>query len=584
MIALLTSLALAADPVGPADRAVDALTAPLIEAIERYQLDLRLPDEAAGIYHLRYHLVQLDTVGLQADLGGLVYDVVEGYGRVVVEVRVGEPAFDNTGFFGWENGFSSASLPSEATPRAVELAAWRLTDRAYKNAVEQHSRKVAQIRRPPDHPGDYTLTGPVVHGGPPATPGDADALRDLGRRLSAVFRDRPYLERGEVHVGHEAGVHVIVDSEGSRVARPQAETSVRAVAQIRTADGHRLLDERLWTVRHPADLPPLDVMEAEARQMAADLVALADAPVLEEEVVGPVLFTGDAARALFRSLLLPQLEGTPPEAPFETFLGEIGDGADAVRVGRRVLPPGWTVVDDPTADLALPGSFTHDYEGTPASAVRAVESGVVRQLLTSRVPRKETSASTGHARGSFSTRAAARPSATIVEAPRRRSARKLHKMALKLAAPYGRDWYLRVDKLIDPAVADRSMSFDDARLPPPVRVVRVSADGSEQVLRGARFSGVDRWVLRDIVAAGSSTEATYLMGSEPGRGAFGPTNGLPAWLRAPDVLIGEIEVLPAPPNRRDAPLLPHPATRAADVGTPDRANVTADGTLVAPPG
>lgn len=554
MLPLLLSLAWGADP----------LVDPLENAIERHRTELSFGSDAPPIYHLRYHLVRYQTESMIASFGGMVTHERTPYNRLSIEMRVGTPEFDNTGFFGWENGFTTAGLPIEPTERSVELAAWRITDRAYKNAVEQFSRKTAQVRPPPDHPGDYVLSGPTVHQAEPLAASDTAALRDLALELSAIFTGRPGVERGEVHIGHEAGAHTVLDSEGTRVVRPSAETSIRALMHVRTADGHQLVDERLWTVRHVDDLPSPAAMKAQVQTMADDLVALAQAPVLDEEVVGPVLFTGRAAQDLFRYLLLPQLEGTPPESPFDTFLGEIGDDQDTVRVGRRVLPPGWTVVDDPTADLSLPGSFTHDYEGTPAQRVELVESGVVRQVLTSRVPRKETQESTGHARGSFGTRLAARPSATEVTPDRRRKPKRLHRMALRLAAPYGRDWYVRVDDLADPAVADsRSFSFNEPSLPSPVRIVRVNADGSEQVLRGARFAGVERWLLRDIAAAGASTEQSVLLGTEPGRAPGSPTGGLPAWIRVPNVLVGEIEVLPAPPNRRDAPVLPHPVERSA---------------------
>lgn len=559
MIALLLSLALAAEPSFKTD---PELT-PLLAAVAEHPTALQLGDDSPPMYHLRYHLIRLQTAQMHASFGTLLDREIAPYNRLAVEVRVGEPRFDNTGFFGWENGFTTSFLPQVLTPRAVELAAWRIVDRSYKQAIEQHSRKVAQVKPPPDHPGDYTLTGAVIHDDVPVPADDPARLQAIAERLSAVFKDRPGSAQGDVYVGFEAGSHVVLDSEGTRVVRPQGEVSIRAVLRIRTSDGHDLVDERLWTVRTLADLPPLPKMVTEVSQMADDLVALAQAPVLTEEVVGPVLFSGAAARDLFRYLLWPQIEGTPPESPFDTFLGEIGESQDTVRVGRRVLPPGWNVVDDPTADLSLPGSFTHDVEGTPARAVQVVDSGVVREVLTSRVPRKETAESTGHGRGSLSTRAAARPSHTEITPDRRRSARRLHRTALRLAAPYGRDWYIRVDRLTDPAVIEgRRFSFSEARLPAPVRIVRVNRDGSEQVLRGARFAGVERWVLRDIIAAGPSTEQSVLIGSEPGRPPFGATNGLPAWLRAPDVLIGEIEVLPAPPNRRDAPVLPHPAERA----------------------
>lgn len=538
--------------------AIEPLLPPIEEAVDRHPSALSFGEDSASIYHLRYHLIGLDTVSLHASLGHLVQAESTPYHRLAVEVRVGEPAFDNSGFFGWENGFMSVSLPNQATPRSVELTAWRITDRAYKQAVEQLSRKSAQVKPPDDHPGDYVLTGPVVASALPYPPAQAEPLKEIARALSAELAGLPHVERGEVHVGHEMGRHAVYDSEGTRVVRPMAETSMRAVLQVRLPDGQQLTNDRLWSVVRPEDLPPLDKLRAEVRRMAQETTALASAPVLKEEVIGPVLFTGAAARDLFRYLLLPQIEGTPPESPFDTFIGEIGDKQDTVRIGRRVLPPGWNVVDDPISDPDRPGSFTHDYEGTPATRVEVIDSGVVRAVLTSRVPRKDTQTSTGHARGSFSTRLAGRTSVTTITPDRQRNARRLHRSALRLASPYGRDWYLKVDRLIEPALLSNRFSSDD--LPPPLRLIKVHADGTEEVLRGGRFAGVDRWLLRDIVAAGPSSGAAILLGREPGRPTYSPTDGLPAWIEAPDVLIGEVEVMPAPPRRRDAPVLPHPNT------------------------
>ncbi|TVQ94385.1 MAG: hypothetical protein EA397_01570 [Deltaproteobacteria bacterium] len=538
--------------------ALEPLLPPLEESLPRYSTELTFDEGSPPIYHLRYHLRALHTSTIQSSLGELIEEEHRPFNQIAVEVRVGDPDFDNTGFYGWQNGFSMASLPDRATPRSVELAAWRLTDTAFKQAVEQFSRKKAQFKPPEDHPGDYTLTGPVSATALPPPPAQHEPLRELARALSAEFRGLPHLERGQVFVGHEVGRHAVLDTEGTKVIRPMTETTLRAMLQIRLPDGHRLVNDRLWSVLRPEDLPPLEDLKAEVRQMAEELASVADAPVLDQEVIGPVLFTDAAARDLFRYLLLPQLEGTPPDSPFDTYFGEIGEKSDTVRVGRRVLPPGWTVVDDPTSDLTRPGSFTHDYEGTPATRVEAVESGVVRRLLTSRVPRKETDQSTGHARGSFSNRMAGRTSVTTITPPRQRNPRRLHRMALRLAAPYGRDWYLRVDRLVDPAVRDDIFRFNEPALPTPLVLVKVHADGREERVRGAKFTGVERWILRDIIAAGDQSAAPILLGFQPGDAARGATTGLPGWLEAPDVLIGEVEVLPAPPRRRDAPVLSHP--------------------------
>ena len=78
------------------------------------------------------------------------------------------------------------------------------------------------------------------------------------------------------------------------------------------------------------------------------------------------------------------------------------------------------------------------------------------------------------------------------------------KRALKLASAYGRDWYLRVERLQDPAVRDSWFDDSDEALPRPVRLVRVHADGREEILRGGRFSGVQRFALSANLAVGVS--------------------------------------------------------------------------------
>ena len=205
MIWLYAAAALAADPVG------DTLKAQL----ERNVAELALP-EAPPVYHLRYALLDMGQVDVLASLGSLVHASASPYKALGVDVRVGSPELDNTGFGGWQDGFGRTGLPVELTERALATAAWRLTDGAYKQAVEQYARKTAAWTPPPDHPGDYTLTGPVTAdlGVATAEP-SPDRLSELAVSLSAELRSDPPLLRGEVYVGHEAGSLRIIDTEGT---------------------------------------------------------------------------------------------------------------------------------------------------------------------------------------------------------------------------------------------------------------------------------------------------------------------------------------------------------------------------------
>jgi hypothetical protein len=544
----------------PAPEVVDAVAAELA----RSAADLHLPD-APPLYHLRYRLVWFDEHDVAASAGALVWDRTNPAGVLGVEVRVGTPELDSTGFGGWEEGFATASLPRDVNPLAARLAAWRTTDGAYKAAVEHHARKVAQFTPPPDWPGSYTLTGPAAFDDGGADAVDTGPLTELASAVSAPLA-RPRLSAGEVRIGQESGGMWLLDTEGSRARVPIEECTVRVMASARADDGMTLTDQLLWTARTPAELPHRIDMIAASTALAERLEALAAAPPLEEEYVGPVVLSDHAAIDLFRYLLVPQLEGTPEPVAFDTWIGAIGAESGSVRQGRRVLPAGWAATDDPTLNPRFPGYFQHDWEGTPTGPLQLVDDGIARNLLMSRVPRSGIPDGNGHARGWLGDRALGRADQLTVTPPRNESAASLRKQALKLAKSYGRDWYVEIRRLAEPAVLSalapgESGDDDGPFLPPPTGIYRVHADGSEELLRGGAFVGVERWLLRDIVAAGPQTAAAYMAppsGSSDGWSWLGPTEGLPTWISAPAVLIGEAEVVPTPGDDQDRPVVPAP--------------------------
>ncbi len=541
----------------------EALQAVVEEALERYPAELELP-EAPELYHLRYHLVLGRSFSSRGSLGASVYANEGDYNLVGAELRLGSADFDNTGFAGWENGFGRAGLPQEPTAHSVRVALWELTDTSFKEGVEQVARKRAQVPERPEHPGDYVLSGGVTAEASYVPAFAPDGLEDLVTRLSGAWSGGPILDRGDVYVGHEAGTTWTADTEGTRVGRPLHETTVRAAAHLRTEDGELLTDQLLWTARDPASLPDEAVMKAQIVAVRDRLAATALAKPLGDEYVGPVVFEGEAATDLFRYLLTGQLEGTPTEIPFDAWFGEFGESGESVRVGRRVLPTGWEVLDDPAARPHHPGSFSHDWEGTPVQALELVTDGIVRTLAMSRTPRKGLEASNGHGKGAVGRRAVGKITMMEVDAPRQVGQARLYKTGLKAARAYGLDHVLVVRRLQVPSVQNLSKggwSYEvDApgALPPPIDIVRRYADGREERVRGAAFANVARFVLRDILAAGPAHSSSVMLPTDGEWADLGATEGIAGFTRAPAVVIGEMEVVPRSGDPRDVPVLPHP--------------------------
>ncbi len=580
LLVLLAGAAVATEPPLEAEQVRSVLA----QEIERHQQQLTLPD-APPLYNLRYHLYDLHQAQAQASFGSLVASEASPFLALGVEVRVGSPAFDNTGYGGWESGFGRLALPERLTERALRQGCWQLTDGTYKDAVEQYSRKSSAFTPPPDYPGDYqtVTTEPLVrlsmsgtyHHMEPAPEGWAE---QLARATSAGFPTDGSLELGSVIVAIERGSHTIVDSEGTDLQLAHTEVVLRAMAHARADDGALLSDHRSWILLG-AGLPSEDELAASAAELADDLISWTQAPTLDEEYVGPVIFEDQAAVDLFRTLLVSQLEGTPPPIPFEARFGAMGEGfsfADdsaggGARLNRRVLPAGWSAQDSPMALPQPPPAvfMPIDMEGTSSpSPVRLVQDGIVRTLLMSRTPRKDIPSGTnGHARGSLGSRPAGRVAQLEVTPGKRVSERKLRKQALELAAAYGHDHVILVRRFQDDTVRaqDRAdgggfsfMGDEGSRLPVPLALYRVYADGREEPLRGAAFTKVDRWVLRDIVAAGEQVEGRYLAPFEPGGMSYSPIVGMPTTLSVPSVLVEELELVPVSADPRSKPAVPAP--------------------------
>ena len=565
---LLLGAALAADPV------IDGLHAEL----ERSAAELALPD-APSAHVILYDLLDVHRVRVSAQLGAMVRSSEQPSRSLGVGVRVGTPTLDSANFQARfdAGGFDDTRLVLDDHEVAVRHDAWLLTDRLYKGAVETLAIKEAAQRRRarPDTVPDYAPAPVVDHRGGRLAPVELAAFEALVRNVSAELRAWPQLEWSEVDGAAETGRRVALNSHGTVVEVPHGEVVVRIMARIRAEDGTVMSDHRSVVVRSFDQLPTEEALREAARELAAGLTAWADAPVVEDSYVGPVVFEGDAAVGLFRHLLLPALQGTPhiekpPSGSRTIVLPGMMDGAPtATRPMRRLLPSGFVVVDDPLSAVDLASGYTHDHEGVPGQRVELVRDGIVRHHLSTCTPSEHEPQSNGHARGFPGDLKRAMPSHTTVVPDRRRSAAQLDRVGRKLAAAYELDHILVVRRLYDPSLSGMGAApvFDlsdpqGPALPPPMEVVRRYADGQEEPVRGLGFVGVDRRALRDIVAAAGLHTDTLLV-APPDRGSRGPTFGLAVTLTVPTVMLSEVELSPAGGNAEKPPPNGSPLAGAA---------------------
>lgn len=434
-------------------------------------------------------------------------------------------------------------LPDEDVAIAIDRDLWLALDTSFKASVKQLEVKTAALGQlasawPPDRaPAMPTI---AVDDARPE-PVDRDALTARILTASAAFREFPLLRSGHASVSATDGRYLLATSDGTRLAQPEGYAAIYVWCEAVRPDGVLVWAGEQWVGRRAGDLPTAEDLASAARKLATEVSARVAAPVVEY-YEGPVIFEGEAAIQLFAQLAVPETLGTPPAPPGDRTYSQLVRSGP--RIGRHILPEGWSVADDPGDNPLVPA---WDREGVPGQAVELVRDGVVVDLLMTEIPREDLRGSNGHARGDVQSAWTARPVAWTVTPQRVASDRAFDRAADRARSD------ARLDRiLVVRALARRT----EGTLPSPTRAVWRYADGHEEEAVGLEFQRADRRILRDISAATGPLTQTYL--ATEGGGGAGTTRGMPTMGTAPArVLVTEVEAVAAG-GSEEPPAIPMP--------------------------
>jgi predicted Zn-dependent protease len=538
--------------------AVDAAVFQAMRAeLERTTSELRLPGAAAP-YYASYWVVDAAERSVEATLGTLVSDSASKARFVKIELRVGSALSDNSNFAGGASLDGDFMKEAELlSPRPAPLdddvpelrrQLWLATDAAYKNAVETLQRKRAtkqsEIAARTEVPSFSSQTSStVVVPDEPAR--DTTDPRGLARRVSAVFRKFPEVHKSSVHFLASTARRRFVASDGGLAVEPLHFAGIEITCEGQAEDGMAIERSAFLAARAGGALPEASAL-AEAERVGAELVSLRGATVATD-YSGPVLFEGRAAAQLAYELLGDSLSGTPAPAGNEDMESPL-----ARKLGKRILPRGFTVVDDPTlttyAGAPLLGHYAVDDEGTAAERALLVDDGHLKGFLMSRTPREGLPRSNGHGRSGLIGWARARAANLLVSAKGGLSKKALRAKLASVVREQGAKFGIVVTEL-----ATRTSTTNGTMMPAPELAYRVTPDGEETLLRGATLAQMSVRDLRDVLAAGRDA-AVYSFVTENDGGL-----DLPASIAAPSLLFEDVEVRgPTAPSKRP-PVVPRPA-------------------------
>ena len=501
--------------VATATHAQDPLGRAMRDELARSMTELRL-DTLPKPYFVAYRLDDVETAEAAETLGSLVRGRDSRTRHLRVELRVGDYEFDNTNFVGMGGGpaFSmlaglrgGALLPLDDQYQEIRRQLWLATDGAYKRAVEQLAQKRAALQNQTrtEQLPDFAKEPPaVITDVVPAPPLDRAAAEALVRGLSAAFRAFP--EVYSSGVSWSAGVvrTRYLNSEGSAFTRSSPWLVLRIHAATQAVDGMPLGDVVTLYGGSPTDLPARNQLMDSVQALATRLTRLRQTPVAEV-YNGPVLFEGDAAAELFNQVFAPRLvAGRRPMAAnpmMEQYVAR-GENPFLDQIGGRVLPTFLSAVDNPTL-TSFEGHFIGGYhvddDAVPARETRLVDHGILKTLLSTRVPVRGIAHSSGNRWG-----AGPVVSNLVVTVDSGASDQALRADLLKRAAARGRGYAIVVRRLANATIGD--MGDDDSDTPGlrAAVAVKLFPDGHEEPIRNAGVSGVTAASFKDIVAASRS--------------------------------------------------------------------------------
>jgi predicted Zn-dependent protease len=575
--------------VQPGD--ADQTLAAMRDELERSRERLRLGDLERPFY-IEYRLLDLDVRSVSASFGALVSSTTTRNRFMVVHVRVGDYQLDSSNFISEDafRGFigSTGTVGIDRDYDSLRQDLWLATDQAYKEALDSLARKrgfVRSLARQPDIP-DFSREQPVVLVEPRVEPDwAARNWEEEAKAASDVFRGHPELYGTRVSYYLVYATEYLMTSEGTEVRTTQSLAAIEATIETQSGDGMRVHHFYTTYALRPAGLPSVDAVRKELEVIASELAVLRLSPPAPD-YVGPVLFDAPASGALLAQLLGPSVSGARPPLSmlpmFDQLMERMGGRSEwSNRLSTRVLPAGVNLVDDPTVKefrgQPLLGHYEVDEEGVRAQRVALVENGVLKNLLMSRRPGPEFQQSNGHGRAGYLSEPRPAMSNVFFESSEGMSPDELKKKFLEMCRAEGRPWCVKVKQMDNPALSFlRQDDFSEMiaasaagasggdRLPLLVYRVYV-ADGREELVRGARLTGLTLRSLRNIAGIGNDPSVSHFH-QNPALGfagtalnAFGSAQGgIPSSIVAPSLLLEEVEVRGARGEPHRLPVVPPP--------------------------
>ncbi|MGM9734456.1 MAG: metallopeptidase TldD-related protein, partial [Prevotella sp.] len=380
----------------------DMVFAAMKDELKRTHEDLRVQGTEAPFY-AAYSTTHYSSFDITGELSGISSEkYVPTQTNLTGHLLLGN--FKRTSDFPGQPLIMGGTAGNDLGYASLRREFWNLSDMLYKNSVAMMSQKQAmlsqyqlpaELERIPDlqrsapctyieeNENDYTI--------------DMPQLRNIAKELSAIFKDYKYLQNTTVRLKGAKADTYLSTTEDVNIKQPHNYVTLTVKADFEDDNNVKMSDELRLCFGSPADMPSLDELKSKVRKFADDCMETRNAPKMEDDYKGPVLYGDEAAKQVFTSNYLTAGQFYAVQSIQE----------DPKSLGQKI---GKSIMDERISILnytdrkeyngeKLAGYYAMDADGfRPEPVMTIVDKGVFKMMLNRKTPAQYAEKSTASAR------------------------------------------------------------------------------------------------------------------------------------------------------------------------------------------
>ena len=454
-------------------------------------------------FFISYTIGDIKSLRVSASHGSLTTSDIFPYRGSSARLLIGDYDCSDENYDGLTGGASGfdGSPCIEDSEAGIRYTIWKDLDAIYKNAAEVYEQKISTIRQLniPEKDlelPDWDKVPVVVLKDLPRKEIDLNKTRyeEYVKKASAVFKDYPEILTSNVSIQVYDALIYFYNTEGTEFRYPVQYVSLTGVVAGQNEEGEARSAVFNTVYATPSELPTDEEIQTKCHQLAANLLEDIHAPKLSESYTGPVLFEDLAVVKTFMyNFFYGDISLIAERKPLTSNGFSYGGNSLEEMMNKRITAREITIE-------ALTG--TPEYKGeplfgyapidgqgvVPPAQLTLVENGILKTLLSDRVPTHKVPHSNGHALLGTSMGSYISPGVIRMTDTRTKSKEELVKELLKRAEEEGYEY----------AYIIRNTHGGGGY---PTELYQISVkDGSEKRVRSASINNINSQIFKNIIA------------------------------------------------------------------------------------